>query len=183
MVKKYRYEIIYCLMLLGIILNQRNDHVLLLVRLAFILGLSGMSFLLSLRFKMINTLVLSGCIYLISSRAYATDGYDISLWSIALAVLLYIALIMNIFLVIKDMYQKKNIAKDPHNGFKLLYIIGSFFLLIGIVVSSYAQIYQSIWRIDPEAFSVGKDGVFTSLYYSSVTYFTVGMGMSPPLVS
>lgn len=179
--KKYRIEIAYTLLLIAVVFNRSIGSSYLMTRLVSIIALTAMSYFLDMRFKMVNTFILALSIYVVSSRAYGVNGYDMDYWSVAIALLLYIALIMNIFLVIKDMYLLKSDPKAGRNGFKLLYVLSSFLLLIGTVVISYSHIYMNIWRINSDAFSLSVHEKFPAFYYSSTTYFTVGFGEITPV--
>jgi hypothetical protein len=180
-IRKYRVEIIYLSLLLLVIVNQNSEENFIYTRIMTIGVLSLLSYFLKNNFKFMNTLLLSVTINLVTYRSFRIDGYDVNFWSVSIALLLYLALIGNIFMVFKDMYLLKTNEKGKRNGLKLLYVFTSFLLLVGTVISSYSHIYQGIWLNYSGSFSVVDSSVFPSFYYSSVVYFTLGFGEITPL--
>lgn len=175
--KRYWLELLYILLLTVVIIsNQSSAQSLLIVKGVLVVSMWGMPYFLNMKFKVINTVILSGSIVLITSTFFKTSRNDTSSLAVVIVLMLFVALVFNILLVIKEMYQRKETSSRKHNGLKLSYVLFAFNLLIGTVLLSYSHIYSNIQFHDPSAFVVSNQAEFSSLYYSSTTYFTVGFG-------
>ena len=175
--KSYWMEIMYLLMLLIVIIsNFSSEQSMLIVKGVLVISLWGMPYFLNTKFKVINTLILSGSIIWVTSTFFKTSRNDSSTLAVVVALMLFVALVLNVLLVIKDMYQRKETSTRKHNGFKLAYVVFAFLIIIGTVLLSYSHIYANIQFNDPSSFVVGNQATFSALYYSSTTYFTVGFG-------
>lgn len=180
--KKYRLEGIYLLILLLVVIsNQSANQSALIIKGILIVSLWLLPYFLNLRFKIINTVILACSINWISSTFFQSDQNDAGRLAVVVAIMLFVALILNIFLVIKEMYQRKAKDERKRNGLKLAYVLLAFAMLIGTVVMSYSHIYENILANDPSAFAVSSPAGFSAFYFSSTTYFTVGYGDITPV--
>lgn len=179
--KKFWLETLYLLILVTVIVNQSSNQSMLIVKGVLIACMWGMPYYLNMNFKILNTAILSGSIILVTSTFFKTSRNDTSTLAVVVALMLFIVLVSNIFLVIKEMYQLKELSSKKHNGLKLLYVIFAFLILIGTVLLSYSHIYSNIQFNNPGAFIVSNNAEFSALYYSSTTYFTVGFGDITPV--
>lgn len=181
-VRKYRLEIIYLFVLLMMIIsNQSSTDTALIVKGVLIIGLWIMPYFLNLSFKIINTIILAISTNFVSATFFMNTKNSVGSLSVIIAIMLFTAMVVNIFLVIKEMYQLKVSKGKRHNGFKLLYVVLAFLLLIGTVVFSYSHIYENILSNNPSAFVISNDASFSAIYFSSTTYFTVGYGDITPV--
>jgi len=182
LLKSYWLEVVYLLILsIVIISNQSPKQSMLIIKGVLIVSMWGIPYFLNMKFKVINTAILSFSIILVTSTFFKTSRNDTSVLAIVIALMLFITLVLNVFLVIKEMYQRKEKNLKQRNGLKLLYVIFAFLILIGTVLLSYSHIYENIQFNDPSAFIVGNNTNFSPLYYSSTTYFTVGYGDITPV--
>ncbi|MBI9010814.1 MAG: two pore domain potassium channel family protein [Clostridiales bacterium] len=176
-VKKYRLEALYlCVLLMMIISNQSSDRLALVIKGVLIIGLWIMPYFLNLGFKIINTVILAISTNFVSATFFMNSKNSVGSLSVIIALMLFTAMVVNIFLVIKEMYQLRVTKGEKRNGFKLLYVVLAFMLLIGTVVFSYSHIYENILTNNPSAFSYNNETSFSGIYFSSTTYFTVGYG-------
>lgn len=179
---KNKYELLFILFIMFII--TANSSLLLFINISSLI----ISFILpvlcyfhKIRFKIINTLILTISTITVSSNLF---NYSINVTTIVAIIkvfMLYFTLVLNIFLVTKELYQVKINFKKNYYGMKLLYVIVSFILLTGTVVISYSLIYENIWFYNPNSFSLDNVDFFPSMYYSSTTFFTVGYGDIIPI--
>lgn len=174
----YGLEVLYILVLIVVLFfsSRRPGEPGMLLGGVFIISLWVLPFFLKLWAKIINTLILGVSIPIISSIFYRNTQNRAGYLSLVISILLYCALILNIFFVIKELYQREPQGGKRDNGLKLLYVILAFIILIGTIILSYGHIYENIMLSDPQAFAVGSEVTFLAVYYSSVTYFTVGYG-------
>lgn len=183
-IKNNCLEIIYLIILtIIIILSRSSDKSILIFRGLLISCMWVIPYFLNIRFKVINTGILSISIIYITSRFFSSSRIDASNIAIILILMLFITLVINIFLVIKDMYQLKEKSGKLRNGLKLIYVLSAFLLLIGTVIISYSHIYDNIQFYNSSSFTIGSGGVFSGIYYSSTTFFTVGYGDITPMSS
>lgn len=180
--QKYRLEAIYLfVLLLMIISNQSSTRLALIIKGVLIVGLWIMPYFLNLSFKIINTVILAISTNFVSATFFMNSKNSVGSLSVIIAIMLFAAMVVNIFLVIKEMYQLRVTKGEKRNGFKLLYVVLAFMLLIGTVVLSYSHIYENILSHDPSAFLISNDITFSAIYFSCTTYFTVGYGDITPV--
>lgn len=180
--QKYRLEAIYLfVLLLMIISNQSSTRLALIIKGVLIVGLWIMPYFLNLSFKIINTVILAISTNFVSATFFMNSKNSVGSLSVIIAIMLFAAMVVNIFLVIKEMYQLRVTKGEKRNGFKLLYVVLAFMLLIGTVVLSYSHIYENILSNDPSAFLISNDITFSAIYFSCTTYFTVGYGDITPV--
>ncbi len=180
--KRFWLETLYLLILAVVIIsNQSSTQPMLIVKGVLIVSMWGMPYFLKLKFKVINTFILAGSIILVTSTFFETSRNDTNTLAVVVVLMLFFALVLNVFLVIKEMYQRKEVSSKKRNGLKLIYVIFAFLLLIGTVLVSYSHIYGNIQFNNPGAFVVSNSAKFSALYYSSTTYFTVGFGDITPV--
>ena len=164
-----------------IISNQSSTRLALIIKGVLIVGLWIMPYFLNLGFKIINTAILAISTNYVSATFFMNSKNSVGRLSVIIAIMLFTAMVVNVFLVIKEMYQLRVTKGEKHNGFKLLYVVLAFMLLIGTVVFSYSHIYENILSNDPSAFVISNDISFSAIYFSSTTYFTVGYGDITPV--
>lgn len=168
-------EMLYFFFLILLTIGTNNNFFILFVKLIISFSIFILIYFLKLKFKIFNTLLLTFVTVFVSSSLF--DGISNNgILVILKTLLLYFALVFNIFSVTRVLYQRNVDAKRNYNSLKLLYVIFSFLLLIGTVVLSYSYIYENIWISDTNAFAFTPYNTFLPLYYSSSTYFTVGYG-------
>jgi len=181
---KGKFDGLYVLILVLLFLVNRipGNHIA-LVKGLLILALWLIPFFMHLQLKIINTLVLSVSIYAISHSFFNNSVGTITLVSVIITMMLYVALIMNIFVVIKEMYEKSVESDQITNGMKFGYILFAFGVLVSTVLMTYSLIYDNLYLMDAGAFLVNSSSQFDALYYSFVTYFTVGYGDITPVTT
>jgi len=182
LMKQYWLEVIYVLILMFVFVsNQSSEQSMLLIKGALVVSLWVIPYLLNLRFKVVNTVILSASIIWITSSFFKTNRDDASILAVVIALMLFIALVLNVFSVIREMYRKKEKGHKKYNGLKLSYVILAFLIVIGTILISYSHIYKNIHYNELNAFAVANDAQFSAIYYSFTTYFTVGFGDVTPI--
>ncbi len=177
-----KFEILYLLTLISlIILINRPEQPILVGRFFLVVFLWILPFRVNLKFKIFNTFILASMINYIASLLFADTNYRVNGLVVILTVMLFISLIVNIFAVISNMYHAPEDDNRRRQGLKLGYILVAFIILVGTVVSTYSLIYNNIAINNIEAFNYSEGIEFDSLYYSFVTYFTVGYGEITPI--
>lgn len=181
LLKTLPHEAAY-IMVLGflIITNPFTDRNVLIVRGGLIVVLWVLPAFLNLRYKMVNTLILAGIIRLLTASLFNSTQNRIECLTVVVAIMMFVALVLNIFMVIGEFYRRKETVGRRLEIFKLMYVLGAFALLIYTLIMGYAQMYENIYTYQDGAFNVGF-GVFSPVYFSSTTYFTVGYGDTVPV--
>lgn len=181
-IKKISLEGVYVVLLIVLfITNQLSHDIALYSRMGLIVGIIVLPVFLSIRYKVINTVLLSGSVLYLTNSFFSESLNQVELLTVILPMMMFVALVANLFMVIKDFYSTVDKESKGFALLKLVYVIGAFLLLIFTIVMSYAHIYNNIYMNNPDAFYISTKGTFSDLYFSATTYFTVGYGDITPV--
>lgn len=177
-ITKHKFTILYVSTILALMIMRENKNSLIIAQGVLVLLLWYLPFRMRIPFKAINTFILVFFLFESADSLITDSAKHINILSLLLATALFLSILINIFAVLKDFYMRtsKGLTIKIGYGLRLGYIISSFIIVISSILLSFSRIYEDIYYLDDRAFALAGGVDFNGLYYSCITYFTVGFG-------
>lgn len=152
----------------------------------FVIVILFLPFMMITSFKVVNTIILGAFVWASSKTIFLTNETSQIRFSQGITYFIFFLFLVNILIVLAELYKltkpinTKGIVNYIYRfvyKYRFIYAVFSIIALVAVILSSFQNIYHSIYTINHYSFN----GYFESLYLSFTTFFTIGYGDITPV--